>query len=336
MRTPTMQTLAAETRFDAVVRPAWLHVVHSTDIDEHAASQPQWSLLYNQISGGSFSGTVTHAQLPGLRMVLERSSCAVRQRGHIGQNSFGFAMALEPCGEAFFNGQRLDDETMMIGRGDELDLATPATFSMVGIVVDRELLAPLWERMYQKPLPAWLDRQVVVQARPGMAELLRAGQLAMLERIAEAPALLDDPLAVQQMRDAVLFDWIEAIPARVDTTGLKSSEARKRVVDRACDLMMSQPDCPLSILELCSRVGASPRKLEYCFRDVLGISPTKYLRAVRLNGARRDLKRGGPACSGVNDVAARWGFWHLSQFSLDYKRQFGELPSQTLRGARGN
>jgi AraC-like DNA-binding protein len=33
------------------------------------------------------------------------------------------------------------------------------------------------------------------------------------------------------------------------------------------------------------------------------------------------------------DAAARWGFWHLGQFSRDYKGQFGELPSQTLKAA---
>ena len=32
-----------------------------------------------------------------------------------------------------------------------------------------------------------------------------------------------------------------------------------------------------------------------------------------------------------HDVAARWGFWHLSQFAVDYKKLFGELPSRTLR-----
>jgi len=31
----------------------------------------------------------------------------------------------------------------------------------------------------------------------------------------------------------------------------------------------------------------------------------------------------------VGDVAARWGFWHLSRFAADYSRLFGELPSAT-------
>ena len=56
---------------------------------------------------------------------------------------------------------------------------------------------------------------------------------------------------------------------------------------------------------------------------------------VRLNGVRRDLKsRAHEACVKVQDVAARWGFWHLSEFSRDYSAQFGELPSQTLRNAQ--
>jgi AraC family ethanolamine operon transcriptional activator len=36
----------------------------------------------------------------------------------------------------------------------------------------------------------------------------------------------------------------------------------------------------------------------------------------------------------VGDVAARWGFWHLSRFAADYRQHFGELPSATrARGA---
>jgi len=33
----------------------------------------------------------------------------------------------------------------------------------------------------------------------------------------------------------------------------------------------------------------------------------------------------------VQEAAAGWGFWHLSELAADYRRQFGELPSQTLK-----
>jgi AraC family transcriptional regulator, ethanolamine operon transcriptional activator len=48
---------------------------------------------------------------------------------------------------------------------------------------------------------------------------------------------------------------------------------------------------------------------------------------------RRGLRE-AEAGATVQDVAARWGFWHLGQFSLDYKKHFFELPSETLSRAR--
>jgi AraC family ethanolamine operon transcriptional activator len=33
----------------------------------------------------------------------------------------------------------------------------------------------------------------------------------------------------------------------------------------------------------------------------------------------------------VRDVAADWGFWHFSQFSSDYRKLFGQSPSESLR-----
>jgi len=301
----------------------------------HASSQPQWSLSYDQLSAGRFDGRIELVQLPGLRMIREGANCKVRQRGQIGRGHYGLAMALEQDSEAIFNGQRLSTESIMIGRGEELDLLTPAHSELIGVVVEHELLAALWQSMYQKPLSAWIEEQIVVQASTASARHLDKMHRRILDLLSSSPELLNDPVALIQLRDAILIEWIEAIPSQVDTSELRRVEARKKVVDRACECMLAHSDQPLSTLDVCSRIGTSPRKLDYCFNDVLGISPKRYLRLVRLNGVRRDLKsRAHEARVKVQDVAARWGFWHLSEFSRDYSAQFGELPSQTLRNAQ--
>jgi AraC family transcriptional regulator, ethanolamine operon transcriptional activator len=71
--------------------------------------------------------------------------------------------------------------------------------------------------------------------------------------------------------------------------------------------------------------------LQYCFEEVLGIAPASYLRAIRLNGVRRELASAAPGERAVQDVAAAWGFWHLSQFAADYRKLFGLRPSETLK-----
>ncbi|MFO1218227.1 MAG: helix-turn-helix domain-containing protein [Burkholderiaceae bacterium] len=309
----------------------WAWSAQAHDVDTLARAQPWWHLHYEQLSPGAFDGRVRHAQLPGLRLVVETSGRALRQRGDLGHGSYGFAMPLNTSAPAIFNGQRVEHHAIMVGRSDELDLCTPDDFSLIGAVVDRELLAPLWERMYQKPLAHWLEKQLVVPARQPAADALRELHLQAMARIEAADAPLAEPTALLQLRDAILIEWIETLPEAVDISELPTAAARKRIVDRACELMLSAPDEPLSMLEVCRRIGTSRRKLNYCFQDVLGTSPVKYLRAVRLNGVRRELRRGEAP---VQDVAARWGFWHLGQFSLDYKRQFGELPSATLKSAR--
>jgi AraC family ethanolamine operon transcriptional activator len=310
---------------------AWLHQAHSHDIDELAAAQPDWQLQYEQLSRGRFDGAVQHVQLPGVRLVLETTSQALRQRGRMGHAELGFALGRAGGGAPYFHGQRVPADAIMIGRGDELDLTTPDAHQLIGLVVDQTLLGELWLRLYQKPWSSWLDRKLVVPARAGLADPLRALHLGLMRRLADAPALLHDSRAVLQWRDALLIEWLEALPERVDAPDLKGVEARRRVVQRACDHVLARPDEPVTLLQLCGEVGASPRKLDYCFRDVLGLSPAKVLRALRLNGVRRDLKRNqGPAAT-VHGVAARWGFWHMGAFSADYKRQFGELPSATRR-----
>ncbi|EXJ12338.1 transcriptional regulator EutR [Nitrincola nitratireducens] len=58
--------------------------------------------------------------------------------------------------------------------------------------------------------------------------------------------------------------------------------ARKLIVDRACEYALANPDAPPSIIDLCNRVGASRRKLQYCFQETLGINPVAYLRMLSL------------------------------------------------------
>ena len=55
-----------------------------------------------------------------------------------------------------------------------------------------------------------------------------------------------------------------------------------------------------------------------------------YLKEVRLRHVRADLLQAAPSLGIVASIAQRWGFSHLGHFITDYKRRFGETPSQTL------
>jgi len=64
------------------------------------------------------------------------------------------------------------------------------------------------------------------------------------------------------------------------------------------------------------------------------VSPKQYLNKLRLNEVRKGLildRRN----SSIFQVASDYNFWHMGQFSKDYKNLFGELPSKTIRNRSG-
>ncbi|MCK4508908.1 MAG: helix-turn-helix domain-containing protein [Desulfuromonadales bacterium] len=50
-----------------------------------------------------------------------------------------------------------------------------------------------------------------------------------------------------------------------------------------------------------------------------------------MNHVRKKLLKGIPEGNYVCDIANRWGFWDMGKFAMVYRRQFGELPSKTLK-----
>lgn len=103
-----------------------------------------------------------------------------------------------------------------------------------------------------------------------------------------------------------------------------------RGVRRALDAMRASAGRDWSVAELAGVAGLSSRTLQRQFGMFLGKTPRAALRDVKFESARRELLQGLPDAK-VMDVALRCGFPHCGRFSVEYRRRFGETPSQTLK-----
>src|SRR3981189_1967280 len=103
-----------------------------------------------------------------------------------------------------------------------------------------------------------------------------------------------------------------------------------RAVRRALDAMRANVGRDWSVTELADVAGVSSRTLQRQFRIFLGKAPRAALCDVRFERARRELLQGLPDAR-VTDVALRYGFAHCGRFSVEYRRRYGETPSQTLK-----
>lgn len=110
--------------------------------------------------------------------------------------------------------------------------------------------------------------------------------------------------------------------------------ARYDLVLAAMRLIQREADRRITVRELSRTLGVTARALQYAFHGILGISPSRYILAERLNRVRRELIGDNRDTCSVTSVALDHQFENLGRFSEQYARLFGERPSETLRTAR--
>ena len=109
-----------------------------------------------------------------------------------------------------------------------------------------------------------------------------------------------------------------------------SNDRSGRDVRLAIDYIEANLGAAIGLPGLVAAAGVPGRTLQQHFREFEGTSPMGYLRTARYERVREALRRAEPEES-VTEIAGRWGFGHLGRFSVEYRRRFGEPPSQTLR-----
>ncbi len=303
-------------------------VTHNTE--EHAAAWRGWHIMCDQVSDGRFQGMITDIRLPGMQLVRDRSNQALVKRGRSTDGTISFSIpATIDTNNFYCNGHISESGRMLIVPSAGLpELQTPSTLDLLCFSVEKSL--------FQKTI----DKQLIpfdVDARlelPMLADLphdsdLSACLMAVLSSDVAVP-LLQHSRVQDGIKDTLLQHVVDVIDT--DDNYLITPLAKKRMVDRAREYVMANLDTPPTILELCNVVGASRRKLQYCFQETFGMSPVTYLRIMRLNAAHRDLLNGHPLTS-IQETAAKWGFLHFGRFSSEYRALFGELPSDTLKRA---
>jgi AraC family ethanolamine operon transcriptional activator len=301
----------------------WLDSAGFADIDEQAAALDGWNQHYVQLSPGPFSGQVRRLQLDGVGLFLEELHQAVYQTGRVrdGVVALGVLVAME--GDGRFCGQACSSDALHVYSGDGgFEFLGPQRHLMLGIEIE---------------LPVW----VADLAEPGARALPRAGlvrQVAAARLRTQALSLFEAALHGQApgpMARARLLDEVAQCPRGPPPGAAADGEGEARgtrgagpaLARRAHRWVAERLEEPPTVAEWCAALGVSRRTLQAGIQQAWGMGPLALLNALRLDAARRELKRG----RSVTEAAVRYGFCHFGHFAADYRRLFGEPPSQTRR-----
>jgi AraC family ethanolamine operon transcriptional activator len=318
---------------DARGSAGWqVHFGMSHDIDVHAARLQRWRQDYDQLTAGTFSGRLDQVWSDVAQVFRERSNQALRQRCEVWTDALWCGVTSVRDGSRI-NGREVAEHSVMVcGQAGHFELVSPAGHDILGIVVSRQALTSHAEVLGMRlPWPV-LDRSSWLQVDPQRrrdAQARMRAILALAEGACEAHRHAQ--AARTSLHRAILDVLTELFEAPMEPLVDRSNAtSRRRLVRQVDEWLLAHPDTVPSVPDLCEQLHVSRRTLQYAFESAVAMSPKAYLRSIRLNGVRRALRRAAPGTLSVQEAAAEWGFWNLSQFSHDYRHHFGERPSATL------
>ncbi len=308
-----------------------LKVTQSAGLDQLAQSISGWEQVYDQTSPGRFYGSLTELMVGQVQLFVELSSHALVQSCKTWEGATWFGIPLQGNQVGRVDGVKIEPHMLAVHSGEgNFQLTTPDDFCFFGIVIQTEVLHE-YAQVEHSELDSDLFSQRVLQLpsivlneyRFWLSQLLQSNS-AQLEGMT--------PQAQKHLHSEALSGLVHLLTqSQKGPRDRTSAQHARRMLSRARDYLEAHTDRCVTVHELCVQLGSSPRALQDCFRNYVGLSPKTYLKTLKLNEARRELRRVDSEHASVSDVAVRYGFWHLSRFAADYRKLFGELPSDTLR-----
>lgn len=143
---------------------------------------------------------------------------------------------------------------------------------------------------------------------------------------------LNNPIINTQLEDMLMTQLLTLLPNSFQDvlSGRPVPTVVPYNVKCARDYMHAHADQKVGFADIVAAAGCSYRGVQRGFMDAYGMSPMAYLRSIRLKQIRAVLLTAQDG-SAISDIAKKWGFAHAGRFSQAYCREFGELPSETVR-----
>ncbi len=273
---------------------------------------------------------VATQSLGSFELQFGKEGCGIIAEGAVQPN--GQTLFVPMAGLQFANGQPLHDHSVLVlGPGAELAIASQEAHSWCSVYfpVSNESSANA------DPGTPGSCSKVVNIGNEAMTRLRRlVGCLEDSLRL--EPALTNSP-AVAKCIQADLLEMFQPIVATIGApsrTMGRPSFPRREIIRRTLDKIGQHEDGLVSMEDLTRAVNVSERTLRNIFLEYYGMPLRRYLFTRRLHQVRSELQLADPEYATVTAIAAQFGFWHFGRFASQYRRLFGEAPSQTLKCKR--
>jgi AraC family ethanolamine operon transcriptional activator len=302
------------------------------DIEELNDLVQGWDFEFHQLKAGRSPAELLQIGRPEFMLSRFYFEQPYHQRGCTAQDALTIGLIEEGMDEVTTpDGAVQQDDILCFPSGRELSAVSRPRFKGYSLSIPEALFDEVAASCgIQVEASIGTVQQVRHCSRSNMNTLRRELRCAS-RSLAQIKTAENSSETIRDLEFNLVRHLLLAITDSQPTDRLKLTNRKQTVLQRARDYMEANTNKPITVLELAQASGSCVRTLEYVFRDYFDVTPKAYLKSRRLVAVRHELLRSLHSKSLITEVANRWGFWHMSQFATDYRRFFGELPSETLR-----
>ncbi|UEM07434.1 helix-turn-helix domain-containing protein (plasmid) [Skermanella rosea] len=286
-----------------------------------------WTQECFQISPGPGSGQHMFVETEGLRLDASHWSTGVLIRGEGAPESVCIGLVDGDPASVRFRGRPVAPARIpLVQSAVEFEFASVLPTAALVLTVDRAVFQRHANAMWGRELA---PGAAYMLALPGIDQGLVLVQRlkAMLAILHQQSPYLASPRVAALATDKILSELLAS--AAMDPQRVVLPH-RHHLARDAAAYLRAVTDQPVSIRQLCELLDVNWRTLDQGFLELYGVTPKAYMRVARLHHVRRALSAADPADRTVTDIAVSWGFFQLGRFAVEYRRLFGEKPSDTL------
>ncbi|WP_347250443.1 AraC family transcriptional regulator [Zoogloea sp.] len=215
--------------------------------------------------------------------------------------------------------------------GQAFSMNWSADCAKLAVRIERDAIERHAASLLGRPLRQPLSFATALDTRRGGGLAWEKTVRQLLRSVQQNPDLVAHPLMRAQFEQLIMSGLLVWQGNSIsDSLGRPETEVLPRHLKVAEDYMRAHLDTAITNEQLAELTGISLRTLFNSFRKFRGVSPMRYLRELRMDKAREELLDTGKLRN-VTTVATRWGFFELGRFAAEYRKRYGESPSDTLR-----
>jgi len=283
-----------------------------------------------QLGRGRFHGVLLKAHLEDSDLDWGGYNLPLLASGAMPADRITLGYILAMSDEGNLNGFRFREPApALFGEGGELHYHLAPGTQWAAFQLTRAALEPAGVSL--PPRATLIMPRLDAELRQRLQQTL-TNALALLREIERAaPGILDPGALGVAIREDLLAAFAVALePACSSAIRLERRwDLRLRLVRRAEAFLDAHLTQPVQIARLCAATGASMKTLERAFLEIHGVTPKRFLTALRMSRARRTLLAGAKDRLSVAQVAVDCGVFHLGRFAVEYRSLYGESPSAT-------